>query len=212
MDNQQTSLQEIEIFKQHPTYPEISISQYGNVVNSKTNKPRYVTINKQGYLVTQVVYHGLRKTLKVHRLVAEMFLPAPDEKLLLKCSEEHHGKVLVKHLDNNKLNNYYLNLMYSDLLGNTQQAWDDGLIFGLKGSLNGRATLSEDLVHSMCKDFQDGMQPKEAVSKYGVSKQQAGKIRAGIQWKHIWCQYNIEVNRKVKVSTAIETAAKAETE
>ena len=212
MDNQQTSLPEIEIFKQHPTYLELSISQYGKVVNAKTNKSRYTTINKQGYLVTQVVSYGKRKTLKIHRLVAELFLKPPSQELILKCSEEHHGKVLVKHLDNNKLNNYYKNLMYSDLLGNTQQAWYDGLIFGLKGSLNGRATILEDVVHSMCKDFQAGMQPKEAVSKYNVSPQQAGKIRAGIQWKHIWCQYDIKVNRRVKVSTTIETAAKAGTE
>lgn len=38
MDNQQTSLPEIEIFKQHPTYLELSISQYGKVVNAKTNR------------------------------------------------------------------------------------------------------------------------------------------------------------------------------
>jgi hypothetical protein len=212
MGNQQTSLPETEVFRQHQLYPVLSISQYGNIVNSKTGKPRYTTTNKQGYLVTQIVEVGKRKTLKVHRLVAEMFLPEPDEELLLKCSKEHHGKVLVKHLDNNKLNNYYTNLMYSDLLGNTVQAWDDGLIFGLKGSLNGRATLSEDLVHAICKDYQEGMKPKAAVAKYNISTQQATKIKAGIQWKHIWCQYDIKVNRREKVPTTIETAEQSETE
>ena len=42
------------------------------------------------------------------------------------------------------------------------------------------------------------MQPKEAEEVFNISKQQASKIKAGIQWKHIWEQYNIKVNRRKK--------------
>jgi hypothetical protein len=157
--------------------------------------------NKKGYLEVQYKIKGHIKTLKVHRLVAEMFLPEPSEELKLKCSKEHHGKVLVRHLDNNKLNNRHSNLNWCDLETNTKQAWDDGLIPSLKGSLNGRAVLTEDIVHAICKDYELGMKPKEAISKYGISRQQATKIRAGYQWEHVSCQYNIKVNRRVKTST-----------
>jgi hypothetical protein len=104
-------------------------------------------------------------------------------------------------LDNNKLNNFYLNLQYCDVKTNTQQAWDDGLIPALKGTRNGRSILSEDIVHLMCKAFEDGMMPKESCTVFGCSMQQATKIRAGFQWKHVSCHYNIKVNRRVKTST-----------
>lgn len=200
MDNQQVS-NSTEQYKQHPTYSRLEISNLGNVRCFKTKKQRYTRVNKQGYLSFTYKINGKPKLLKVHRLVAEVFLPPPPDYLVEKCKSEHHGKVLVKHKDNNKLNNVVENLEWSDLKGNTQQAWADGLILPRKGQENGRAVLTEEIVHKMCEDFQTGMMPKEAVEKYGVSVQQATKIRAGFQWKHIWSLYEIKVNRRVKTST-----------
>ena len=199
MGNQQVS--HPLIYKVHKEYPMLTISNTGSVLTTKTGIVRYTRISKQGYAVTQVEVNGKIKTLKVHRLVADMFLPEPDEALVLKCSNEHHKKVLVRHLDNDKTNNHFTNLVWSDQSTNTKQAWDDNLIPSLVGESNGRATLSDSLVHKICKDYEDGMKPKQAVEKYGISQQQATKIKAGIQWKHIWCKYNIKVNRRVKTST-----------
>lgn len=199
MDNQQVS--HSLIYKVHKEYPMLTISNTGEVLTTNTGVVRYTRVNKQGYVITQVEINRKIKTLKVHRLVAEIFLPEPDEDLVLKCSKEHHKKVIVRHLDNDKTNNHSTNLAWSDQLTNTKQAWDDNLIPSLIGESNGRATLTDSLVHKICKDYEDGMKPKEAVGKYGISQQQATKIKAGIQWKHIWCQYNIQVNRRVKTST-----------
>lgn len=193
MGNQQQSTH--EVFKTVIGFPRIEVSNFGNV-RSSNGKPRYVRINKQGYVTTQAKIAGKVHTLKVHRLVAELFLDPPSQELVEKCSQEHWGVVLVKHLDNDKTNNHYRNLAWDDLEGNTKQAWGDGLIQGLKGSANGRATITEELVHRMCSDFQDGMQPSAAVEKYGVTRSQATKIRAGIQWKHVWSQYDIKVRRR----------------
>lgn len=204
MGNQQLSIS--EIFLQHPTYPQLEVSDLGSIRSSVTKKPRYLLENAQGYLVVQVREGGKRKTLKVHRLVAETFLPKPDEHLTEKCSTEHWGEVIVKHLDNDKLNNTVSNLAWSDLKGNTRQAWDDGLITAKLGEDNGRATLTETQVHALCLDFEAGMQPKEAAVKHKVSRQQASKIRAGIQWKHVWRQYKITVNRRDKSSTTSRKA------
>jgi hypothetical protein len=195
MENQQVSYQS---YKQHPIYLSIEIDCHGNVRNFNNKQPRYTYVGKSGYRVVQVRHQGKIKTLKVHRLVAELFLPSPSQELLLKCLKEHHNKVLVKHKDNNKLNNHFSNLEYSDLEGNTKQAFDDRLIPFLKGELNGRAVLTEDIVHKVCKAFEEGMQPKEASEVYGISRQQASKIRAGVAWKHISSQYNIVVKRRGK--------------
>jgi len=202
MDNQQRSASQ-EVYKQHPEYPVLEVSNFGKVRNSYTKAKRYTNINKQGYPITQLKEKGKVKTLKIHRLVAELFLPPPCTELVKKCSKEHHGKVLVKHLDNDPTNNHVSNLEWSDLRGNTKQAWDDGLIKAVKGQDHCRAILIDDVVHKLCEDYSKGMMPKEAILKYGISRQQATKIRAGYQWKHIWEKYDIKVNRRGERSSTI---------
>lgn len=105
---------------------------------------------------------------------------------------------IVRHLDNDKTNNHCTNLEWCSNDTNYRQAMSDGLIPALKGELNGRSVLTEELVHKLCQFFEQGGMPKMATELFGVSQQQATKIRAGFQWKHIWCQYNITVNRRRK--------------
>jgi len=195
MDNPQVRVSE-EIFKIHPIYTRLEVGCYGTIRDSKTHTIRYTNIGKSGYYVFLYKIKGKPKGLKVHRLVAEMFLEPPPPDLIEKCSKEHWGVVLVKHLDNNKLNNSYLNLQWSDTAGNNKQAYDDELVPYLKGELNGRSKLTDEFVHSLCLDYQNGMKPKDAVVKYGISEQQATKIRAGHAWKHISSQYQIKVNKR----------------
>ena len=189
----------MELYIQHPELP-LFISNLGNV--KKLNfKRKHTYVDTLGYVVLR-----FKKKLpsgkdhytvyKVHRLVAELHLEEPSGSLIELASKEHHGKVCVKHTDNDKTNNKVSNLVWGTSSSNTRDAWNDGLIPSLKGALNGRATLSEELVHKLCKAFEDGMQPKESTTVFGISMQQATKIRAGFQWKHIWCQYNIKVNRR----------------
>lgn len=190
-----------KIYKQHPVYTKIEISECGHVryVNGK-DKGLYT--DKAGYLVFSLksTVDGKRKVTrcKVHRLVAELYLDPPSQELTDFCSNTHWGVVCVKHKDNDKTNNHYTNLMYDSMQNNTSDAWRDGLIPIPKGVLNGRAILSEETVHQMCRDFENGDMPLDVVRRYGVSRQQATKIRAGFAWVHISCQYDIKVNRRKK--------------
>lgn len=190
MDNQQRSLEKVK----HEKY-NIWVDRLGNIYN-EDGTPRYTSENAQGYLVTQVRIQGKRYTLKVHRLVAETFLPPPPEEMVEKCSKEHWGKVLVLHNDNDKLNNSVDNLRWGTLEDNTTQAYQDQLIPYLKGERNGRAILTEDVVHELCKFFEKGGGPKEAAELFQVSIQQASKIRCGIAWKHISKDYDIKPLKK----------------
>ena len=194
MDNQQVS--SLENFIKHPKYERLLVGNKGTILCSKTGRVRYTRVNKQGYMSLLYKINNKPKLLKVHRLVAECHLPNPSEELLLKCSNEHHGVPLVRHLDNNKLNNDVSNLEWCDTKTNNNQAQDDGLVPALKGVNNGRSTLTEDLVHQVCKFYEDGGTPLDAQNIFGISKSQSTKIRAGIQWKHIWVLYNIKVNRR----------------
>lgn len=182
MENQQGSF--YETIEEFPTY---EINSLGHIRNITTHVTKYTLVHKSGYVHVSFKKNGKIFTRKVHRLVAEYFLEKP---------ENFVGDLVVKHLDNNKSNNVHTNLCWDSQYNNMQDAFRDGIIPPMKGERNGRATLSEDIVEAMCKDFEEGMMPKQAVKKYGVSQQQASKIRAGIQWKHIWCKYDIKVNRR----------------
>ena len=59
--------------------------------------------------------HGNQKIHRVHRLVAEHFIPNPD------------GKAFVNHIDGNRLNNRADNLEWTTPKENTDHAWRTGL-------------------------------------------------------------------------------------
>tara|TARA_R100000541_G_C1897352_1_gene83990 strand:+ start:42571 stop:43131 length:561 start_codon:yes stop_codon:yes gene_type:complete len=186
------------MFKVIEEFPKYEINCEGLIRNIKTKTKKYVPVNKQGYYQVQFKKDGKTFARKVHRLVAMYFLEEPSEELKKLCSENYPYVVCVNHIDHDKTNNHYSNLEWCTHEHNTKESWRVGNTPALKGTLNGRSVLTEDLVHKVCKDFEKGMMPKEAVEKYEISRQQATKIRAGHAWKHIWEQYSITVNKRKK--------------
>lgn len=93
------------------------ISEFGDILNVKTNKIRKTRPNtKHGYIDIDLYKNGKCRWKRVHRLVAEAFVPNPD------------NLPIVMHLDNNKQNNHYTNLKWGTISENTKQAFDDELI------------------------------------------------------------------------------------
>ena len=78
-------------------FPNYSISNFGNVMNVKTNKIMKLC-NKAGYYNIGLTSENNKKTFKVHRLVALAFI------------ENLENKLEVNHKDKNKLNNNVSNL------------------------------------------------------------------------------------------------------
>lgn len=113
----------MEIWKKIEDYPKYSVSNKGRVRNDTTGKflKFQLTRNGQYYKVT---LYGPNKPLQigVHRLVAEAFIPNPNN---LSC---------VNHLDEDKLNNHVSNLEWCTIKHNTQyscgvQVLIDGIKF-----------------------------------------------------------------------------------
>lgn len=91
-----------EMFREIPACPPYQISSWGRVVNGKSGKPASIWHNNNGYLVFRYTRDGKTSHLKLHRLVAEAFVPNPE------------GKTDVMHIDGNKRNNSYTNLRWAD--------------------------------------------------------------------------------------------------
>lgn len=80
-----------------PRAPNYGIRRDGTIINIRTGRVRKVSADKAGYASVQLHNNG-RMTVKVHRLMAEAFLPNPD------------GLPQVNHIDENKMNYQLSNL------------------------------------------------------------------------------------------------------
>ena len=63
------------------------VSNLGNVRNIN-GRIKSQQLDKYGYLVTDLYINGKRKNMKVHRLVAEVFIPNPENKLTVNHKNE----------------------------------------------------------------------------------------------------------------------------
>ena len=116
----------MEIWKELIDNPNYLVSTTGRVRRRGSIKDHSVR-NKDGYSTIDLYHDGERRTKRVHRLVAETFLPNPDD------------KPEVNHIDGNKRNNDVSNLEWVTSKENCRHAWDNGLMrpsYGMLGKNN----------------------------------------------------------------------------
>ena len=107
------------------------ISNFGRVFSKRTSKILALTKLKSGYLVLNTRLEGRSGkaiSIRVHRMVAQAFLPEPSQELVDAARTTKYGKVIVNHLDGDKTNNNHLNLEWSDHKSNTKHAIEKGLM------------------------------------------------------------------------------------
>ena len=75
-----------------------SISSEGRVRNDETNKMKSMDATSDGYHKVDLYSNGKRTSVRVHRLVAEAFIPNPNK------------LPQINHIDGNKENNNVKNL------------------------------------------------------------------------------------------------------
>lgn len=100
-----------EIWKPIDEFEDYSISNTGRVRNDKKDSILKGGLNNKGY--RQVTIY--RVTRRIHRLVAQTFIPNPD------------NKEQVNHIDGDKLNNLDNNLEWVSEKENTKHAFESGL-------------------------------------------------------------------------------------
>lgn len=99
-----------EIWKDIDNYPNYQISNFGNVKSLKNNK--LLKLSAGEYKKCFLYCNGKRKTFRVHRLVAQAFLPNPN------------GFEVVNHIDGNKYNNCVENLEWCTYSYNTKHTYE----------------------------------------------------------------------------------------
>lgn len=161
----------------------------GSVYSLKRNKFMSQKITKNGYNEQSLyVGDGKYKWFRTHRLVAEAFIPNPE------------NKPFVNHIDGNKLNNDVSNLEWVTHEENMEHAKNFSLVH--RGERNAKAILTEEIVEQVCKMLEYGFRNKDISESTGVSKYNVSLIRAGTCWRHISCRYNIP---KRSMTLSIET-------
>ena len=103
-----------EIWKDIEGYEGLyQVSNLGRVKSLKYNKERILKIanGTDGYKIVGLTYNSKRKTFKVHRLVAQAFIPNPNEYPQVNHKDEDKGNNKVDNLEwcDNKYNCNYGN-------------------------------------------------------------------------------------------------------
>jgi len=123
------------------------VSDTGLIFSKRSSKELKVHLNNQGYLCLATRIGGRKgKPLcfKIHRLVAEAFLPPPRDLLISIADVSFYKKVIVNHIDGNKTNNHIKNLEWSSPSENTKHAVSLGLLLPMTRSQNGMSKFSNE--------------------------------------------------------------------
>lgn len=134
---------------------------------------------KVGYIVTDLNKNNKRKTKYIHRLVAEAFIPNPE------------NKPCVNHKDGNKLNNKISNLEWVTYSENNKHAWDNNLkpnaLLRMKAGTRKIKVNQYDLEGNFIKQWDSII---EAEKHYNTYKGRISicckknRIASGYKWKY----------------------------
>lgn len=152
--------------------------QVSNLGRVKSLKPRYKNkiilkqeINHFGYL--QICLSNPRKTHKVHRLVAQAFIPNPE------------NKPQVNHIDGNKLNNKVENLEWNTAHENNLHACRTGLNGGAKKNTSKLTEEQVIYIRNNYKAYDKYFGAKPLCNRFNISSSSLFKILNKTNYKLI---------------------------
>ena len=112
-------------------FDDYCINEFGEIYSLKTKMYIKPSDNYNNYKVITFRKDGIKKQFRLHRLVAETFLPNPN------------NKSQVNHIDGNKANNHVSNLEWATPLENNIHAYQTGLKKGnKKGNKKGKLVIN----------------------------------------------------------------------
>lgn len=124
-----------EIWRAIEGFDGYQVSNFGRVKSFMHKHPRIlkpIPFHLSNYLCTQIYKGKERFYLSIHRLVAQAFIPNPE------------NKPQVNHVDGHKLNNHFSNLEWVTVSENMLHARDTGLLASGENSV--RALLTNEQI------------------------------------------------------------------
>lgn len=126
---------------------------------------RKPTVDKDGYLVADLVLNGKKKFVKLHRLVAQAFIDNPE------------GKPIVNHVNGIKTDNRVENLEWASSSENNMHSCR--VLGNFQGEKNAKAVMTLEEVKRVRLDDRSH---RAIAAAYGVSKNCISSIKAGRTW------------------------------
>lgn len=114
------------------------------------------------------------RNYNIHRLVAETFIPNPE------------NKPMVNHIDGNKQNNFVTNLEWATPKENTHHALKEGLLNPPIGERCASSKYKEKQVIEAIKLLADGKPNCEVAKLTGISDRIVSDIRNKKCWGYLW--------------------------
>lgn len=98
------------------------VSNFGNIINNENNRKVNISLTKNGYCQMTVTIKHKNTNFYVHRLVAQAFIPNPN------------NLPQINHIDGNKTNNCVSNLEWCSCKDNIIHSYKIGLANGERKS------------------------------------------------------------------------------
>lgn len=159
--------------------PDYAVTIDGKIWSNKSYDWMICTPNNAGYCCV-VLSNGLQQLhFKVHRLVAELFIPNPE------------NKPEVNHIDGNKMNNSVDNLEWVTTYENHAHAREHGLRM---------RTLTDEQVHEACRRLCAHHRIRHIALDLGVPESAISHIVSHGTHRHIAEQYGIPYKKPVRLT------------
>lgn len=159
-------------FKTISEYPMYDISKNGIIRNRETKKIKSQYVGSTGYYMCTLTKDKKNKPKRVHRLLAELFIPNPNNELF------------INHIDGNKLNNSISNLEWCSHSYNMKHAFRTGLINNT-GEKNGMSKLNEEKVKEIKILLSNKVSQYKIAELFNISRSAILKINLKQTWAHV---------------------------
>ena len=164
------------------------IDTEGNIYHAVTMKKRVLKLTPNGYLEIGLKTANKSKWYRVHRLVAQHYIPNPE------------NKPFVNHINGIKTDNRVENLEWVTHTENMKHASETGLC--PKGEMAPVSLYTDDQIRWVCKLMEDGYRNIDIEPITGVNQFTVSLIRGGTCWVHISKDFKIpKKSRTLSVET-----------